>query len=61
MVVAEVAFSCYMWRARLDEGGSAGCRGTKAYGIITAGEVLLSGGTVYSLEMEVISYEDYCV
>jgi hypothetical protein len=37
--------------------------GTKAYGIITAGEVLLSGGTAYSLEleMEVIYYEDYCV
>ena len=35
--------------------------GTKAYGIITAGEVLLSGGTAYSLEMEVFYYEYYCV
>lgn len=36
-------------------------RRTKAYGIITAGEVLLSGGTAYSLEMEVFYYEYYCV
>lgn len=36
-------------------------RRTKAYGIITAGEVLLSGGTADSLEIEVTYYEDYCV
>jgi hypothetical protein len=36
-------------------------RRTKAYGIITAGEFLLSDVTAYSLEMEVIYYEYYCV